>query len=124
MYIYIYIYMYTYIYIYTVGVHARSKKISFIAVASGLYMSKYTVLGFLFYLFALLSTYLEEASRRYKSSLRRCRLSIYHSKMGEIPLSAFPDGTTSKLVGFLHTIPLMLNVKQGSCEYQSFKSLV
>ena len=34
------------------------------------------------------------------------------------PLSAFPNGTTSKLAGFLHTVPAMLNVKQGSCKYQ------
>jgi len=32
-----------------------------------------------------------------------------------------PKDTTSKFVGYLHTIPLMLNVKQGSCEYQLFK---
>ena len=35
-----------------------------------------------------------------------------------IPLSAFPNGTTSKLAGFLHIVPSMLNVKQGSYEYQ------
>ena len=38
---------------------------------------------------------------------------------GEIPFSAFPNETiTSELAGLLHTIPLMLNVKQESCEYQ------
>jgi len=26
--------------------------------------------------------------------------------------------TTSELAGLLHIVPLMLNVKQGSCEYQ------
>ena len=35
-----------------------------------------------------------------------------------IPLSAFSNGTTSELAGLLRTVPLMLNVKQGSCEYQ------
>ena len=33
-------------------------------------------------------------------------------------ISAFPNGTTSKLV--IHTVPLMLNVKQRSCEYQFY----
>ena len=37
---------------------------------------------------------------------------------GGIPLSAFPNGITSELAGLLHTVPLMLNAKQGSCEYQ------
>ena len=35
-----------------------------------------------------------------------------------IPLSAFSKGTTRKLTGLLHIVPLMLNVKQGSCKYQ------
>jgi len=39
-----------------------------------------------------------------------------------IPLSALPKDTSSKLPAYLHTIPLMLNVKQGSCKYQLFKS--
>jgi len=30
--------------------------------------------------------------------------------------------TTTNLVAYLHTIPLMLTVKQRSCEYQLFKS--
>ena len=40
---------------------------------------------------------------------------------GGIPLSAFPNGKTSKLVGLfstVYTVPSMLSVKQGSCEYQ------
>ena len=36
---------------------------------------------------------------------------------GGIRFSAFPKSTTSKVAGLLHTIPLMLNVKQESCEY-------
>ena len=35
-----------------------------------------------------------------------------------IPLGAFPNGTTSELAGLLHAVPLILNVKQGSYEYQ------
>ena len=35
-----------------------------------------------------------------------------------ILLGAFPNDTTSELVGLLHNVPLVLNVKHGSCEYQ------
>ena len=59
-------------------------------------------------------------SMRHTSSLRSCRPSVYHTKMGEFRFCAFPKGTTSKLAGFLLTVPTMLNVKQGSCEYQCF----
>ena len=37
--------------------------------------------------------------------------------------SAFAKGTTSKVAGLLHTIPLMLNVKQESCKYQFLSHL-
>jgi len=40
-----------------------------------------------------------------------------HSKVEAIPLSALPKDTTSELAGLK-----MLNVKQGSCEYQLLKS--
>ena len=63
------------------------------------------------------------------SPTRRKRRSAVRARLGVaghlsttlrwgIPLSAFPNGTTSKLADFLHTVPSMLNVKQGSCEYQ------
>ena len=34
-----------------------------------------------------------------------------------IPLSAFPNDTTSELAGLLYTVPLSPNIKQESCEY-------
>jgi len=46
-----------------------------------------------------------------------------HSKVDAISLIALLKGKTSKLApAYLHTIPLILNVKQGSQEYQLFKS--
>ena len=51
------------------------------------------------------------------SSHRSCRPST--TQNGGIPLSAFPNGTTSKLTGLVFTLSLlMLSVKRGSCEYQ------
>ena len=40
------------------------------------------------------------------------------NKVREIPLSAFPNGTTSKLAGMFFTMPLMLSIEQGNCEEQ------
>ena len=37
---------------------------------------------------------------------------------GVIPLSAFPNSTTSEFAGLLHAVLLILNDKQGSYEYQ------
>ena len=37
---------------------------------------------------------------------------------GGIALSAFPNNKTSELGSLLHAVPLMLNVKQGSCKYE------
>ena len=52
----------------------------------------------------------QKAMGRYTSSLRSCRPSVYLPHLdGGISLSVFPNGT-SKLDGFLNTIPLMLNV--------------
>ena len=45
-------------------------------------------------------------SMRYTSSLRSCRPSVYHTKIGGIPLSAFPNGTTSKLAGLFSALSL------------------
>ena len=44
-------------------------------------------------------------------------LSTTHTWGNPVCLSAFTNDTTSELVGFLHTVPLMLTVKQVSCEY-------
>jgi len=35
---------------------------------------------------------------------------------------SYPRTQQGKLPAYFHTIPLMLNVKQGSCEYQLLKS--
>ena len=60
----------------------------------------------------------QKAMGLYTSSLRSCRPSVYLPHLdGGISLSVFPNGT-SKLDGFLNTIPLMLNVWLESCEYQ------
>jgi len=41
-----------------------------------------------------------------------------HSKVEAIPLSACSRTQQANLPAYLHTIPFLLNVKQGSCEYQ------
>jgi len=43
------------------------------------------------------------------------------SKVEVVPISALPRKQLF-LLAYLHTIPLMLNVKQGSCEYYILKS--
>ena len=48
---------------------------------------------------------------RYTSSL----ICLPHQDGGISP-SAFFDGTTSKLAGLFSALPLLLSVKQGSCE--------
>ena len=51
------------------------------------------------------------------SSLRSYRQSVDHSKMGVSRYVPIPKAQqTCRLV--LHIVPLMLSVKQGSCEYQ------
>ena len=60
---------------------------------------------------------------------RGYRLYVYHTKIGlpticlshqdgEILSSVFPNSKTSEFASLLYIVPLMLNVKQGSCEYQ------
>ena len=72
-----------------------------------------------YYVFAFLSPYHEKVTEHYTSLKRNCRLLCTTlSLRWEILLSVFPKDTTSKLAGLLHTVPLMLNVKQRSCEYQ------
>jgi len=62
---------------------------------------------------------------RSSSQAATCYYQSNHSKVEAIPLSVLPMDTTNELAGFdLHTIPLMLNVKQGSYEYQLFNLLV
>ena len=59
--------------------------------------------------------------KRWSTVQARLRIAGYLSttlKLGGIPLSAFPNGSTSVLTGLLQTVPYMLNIKQGSCEYQ------
>ena len=70
---------------------------------------------------AYLSFYHEEAMK----AQRRARLGVVgHAPTTlrwEIPLSAFPNSTTSKLASLfssLQTVSLMLSVKQGNCQYQ------
>ena len=70
-----------------------------------------------FVLLAYLSSCHEKATVCCTSLLRSYRPSVYHTEMG-ISLSAFSKGATSKHGGLFHTVPLMLNVKQGNCEYQ------
>ena len=56
---------------------------------------------------------------RYTSSLRSYQLSVYHTKMGNPAkcLSQQHNKSTCRLV--LHTVLLMLNVKQEGCEYRT-----
>ena len=68
-------------------------------------------------LLAYLSSCHEKATVCCTSLLRSYRPSVYHTEMG-ILLSAFSKGATSKHGGLFHTVLLMLNVKQGNCEYQ------
>jgi len=41
-----------------------------------------------------------------------------HSNIEAIPLSALPKNTTSELAAYLHTIFVIAERQQGSCEYQ------
>ena len=54
---------------------------------------------------------------RCTSSLRSCRPSVYHTEMGN-PVKCLFQGHSKRTCRLLHTVTLMLNVKQGSCEYQ------
>ena len=92
-------------------------------------------ISFVYFLFIrIFSSYHEKGTGRYTSSLRSCRPSCLPHLDGKIPFRAFPyctihldegilfsaftNSTISELEGLLHTIPVMLNVKQESCEYQ------
>jgi len=58
------------------------------------------------------------------SQAATCYYQSNYSKVQAIPRSALPKDTTSELVGLSSHNPfLMLNIKQGSCEYQLLKSL-
>jgi len=50
-----------------------------------------------------------------------CYYQFNRSKGNTIPLSALQNDIKRNYWLDLHTIYLMLNVKQGSCEYQLFK---
>ena len=53
------------------------------------------------------------------SSHRSCLPPVFHNKMGEFPQVLFPTAPQVNLLAcYIHTVPLMLSVKQGSCEYQ------
>ena len=71
------------------------------------------------YLIAYLSSYHEKAiNALYELAKELPAICLPHQD-GGIPLSAFPNGTASKLAGLFSTLSLlMLSVKQGSCEYQ------
>jgi len=57
------------------------------------------------------------------SQAATCYYQSNHSLVEAITLSALPKNTTSKLAGLSsHYSVFMLNVKQGSCEYQLLKS--
>jgi len=47
-----------------------------------------------------------------------CYYQSNHSKVEAIPLSAFQKTQQANMPAYIHTISLMLNVKQGSCEHQ------
>jgi len=54
-----------------------------------------------------------------------CYYQFNHSKVEAIPLSALPKDTTNELASLSSHYPFfMLNVKQGSCEYQLKSILV
>jgi len=76
--------------------------------------------------FTYLSSYLdlETAKGPFRSSSQAatCYYQPNYSKEDAIPVSALSKDTTSKLVGLSSHYPFfMLNVKQGSCEYQLLK---
>ena len=56
-------------------------------------------------------------SMRYTSSLRSCQPSVYLTKMGKSH-KCLSQRHKSTCLLVLHTVPLMLCVKQGSCKYQ------
>jgi len=59
---------------------------------------------------------------RFSSQTATCYYQAIHSQVEAIPLSALPKDT-SELAGLSSHYPsFMLNVKQGSCEYQLLKS--
>ena len=70
-------------------------------------------------LVAYLSSYHEKAIKALYELAYELPVICPPRQDGGIPLSALPNGTTSKLAGLFSTlVPLMLSVKQGSCEYQ------
>jgi len=76
----------------------------------------------LIYLPNCLSQETAKGPLRSSSETATCYYQSNHSKVEAIPLSALPKDTIrANLPAYLHAIPLMLNVKQGSCEYQHFK---
>ena len=52
------------------------------------------------------------------SSLRSCRPPVYHTKTGESRLVPFPAAQLVNLSACSPIVPSMLNVEQGSCDYQ------
>jgi len=60
---------------------------------------------------------------RSSSQAATCYYQSNHSKIEAIPSSALPKDTTSEIASLALQHPFfMLNVKQGSCEYQLLKS--
>jgi len=66
----------------------------------------------------------QETTKRSSSQAATCYYHSNHSKVEAILFSALPKDTTSELAGLYssHYLCFMLNVKQGSCEYQLLKS--
>jgi len=66
-----------------------------------------------------------ERTFRFSSQATTCYYQSNHSNVETIPFSALTKDTTSEqFAAYLHTIPLMLNVKQGSCKYHVLSLLV
>jgi len=75
----------------------------------------------LVYLPSYFSQETAEIPFRSSSQAATCYYQSNHSEVEAIPLSTLPKDTTSEPVGLSSHYPfLMLNVKQGSCEYQLF----
>jgi len=67
----------------------------------------------------------EKGLFRFSSQTATCYYQSNHSKVERISLSALPKDTKSELSGLSSHYPsFMLNVKQGSCEYQLLSLLV
>jgi len=76
------------------------------------------------FLFIFLTRYLDQETVK-KPFGHRAKLSCFcqsnHSKDTQANGTCYPKTKQANLPAYLHTITLMLNVKQRSCKYQLFK---